>query len=393
MANKRVQFIVGGIVSFGFLFILFQNFSPTNSISAPQCSSLKMNEILSAPVALNKTDVNVDCSFTLSGSEIIKKNLVIEGAQASGVKIDCNGASIDVSQNQNPVAILVSSVSSKGNSIWSAPTQVEVTNCKIKGSIRTMGMAKNGEGALLRDSSRLDANHTQRAQQNAPSNISFTKLSIETVDSIPLYIGPGSTKIRLKNSLIKGRSESAAIYMDAESASNQILNNTFEIVSKVRELIAIDGSANNVISGNEFKNLDTGGIYIYRNCGEGGTIRHQKPTGNLISKNRFYHQDLESINVGSRKGNSVYCSYDSGYPFGSSVDDNDFADNTTIADNIFYVNFKRKSFLSRFVISSSSPSTTLTNNKIITTSQTKFDFNARVFGKFVDGSGNMIEVK
>jgi parallel beta-helix repeat protein len=134
--------------------------------------------------------------------------------------------------------------------------------------------------------------------------------------------------------------------MDAESAYNTIRNNIFNVYGnftlpqfRIREVIAVDGSAHNIISENTFKFSEGGGIYLYRNCGEGGTVRHQEPQFNIIEKNDFNLSDLHDNNygiwLGSRNGNRTYCNADKGYNFGSSVNDGDFANNNTVKNNVF----------------------------------------------------------
>jgi hypothetical protein len=386
--KKKFKFIAGSVLTSALLFGLFQNFSPL--APAPVCSSAKMAEILAAPTTKTPS-VQIDCSFQLKATNTIKKQLVLEGSKATGVVVDCNGGKIETAHTS--LAVLITSLKGADNLTWVAPKKVHIKNCIINGSIRTVGMATNGEGAILRESSRIDANHTARAQASAPSEINLENLTIQTGSSIPLYIGPGSTKVRLYDSRINGKSPSVAVYMDAESAQNQISNNVFEIASVDRELIAIDGSANNLVSGNVFKNILAGGVFIYRNCGEGGTIRHQKPSGNIIRKNKFYHQDFESINVGSRKANSIYCSYDAGFPYGSSANDFDFAENTTITGNTFYLNNKKESYFSRFVISSSEQSTSISDNTAVGLQMNRVGFMERVFGKYTDAGQNISEVK
>jgi hypothetical protein len=132
------------------------------------------------------------------------------------------------------------------------------------------------------------------------------------------------------DSTINGRSDSAAIYLDAESGSNIIRNNTINITNAPREIIAIDGSASNQILTNTIQQAPNGGIYLYRNCGEGGTVRHQAPQRNLIAGNTISHTGGYGIWLGSRNGGRFYCSADDGYPFGSSKDNGDFADDNII---------------------------------------------------------------
>jgi len=100
-------------------------------------------------------------------------------------------------------------------------------------------------------------------------------------------------------------------------------------------VIAVDGSADNQILSNTINNAKGGGIYLYRNCGEGGTVRHQAPQRNLIAGNTINGSGGYGIWLGSRNGSRFYCSADDGYPFGSSRDDSDFADNNELRGNIF----------------------------------------------------------
>ena len=68
-------------------------------------------------------------------------------------------------------------------------------------------------------------------------------------------------------------------------------------------------------------------------------MRHQTPQGNLIENNFFELKDLKpgsyGIWLGSRQGRRNYCEDDAGYPFGSSVDNRDFADHNSVRGNVF----------------------------------------------------------
>jgi hypothetical protein len=68
-------------------------------------------------------------------------------------------------------------------------------------------------------------------------------------------------------------------------------------------------------------------------------VRHQTPQGNVIENNFFNVKDLRSgsygIWLGSRQGRRSYCEDDAGYPFGSSIDNRDFADHNVLRRNIF----------------------------------------------------------
>ena len=210
---------------------------------------------------------------------------------------------------------------------------VTIKRCKINGSIRTIGLGHNGEAPGVKASS-ITLGHTARAQAAAPKNTVLYAVTITGHGRIPLYLGPGTTRLTMIDSTIKGRSDSVALYLDAESGSNIFRNNTFALTISSREVIALDGSADNQLLGNTIS-ASNGGIYLYRNCGEGGTVRHQPPQNNFIAGNTIDNTGGYGIWLGSRNGGRFYCNDDAGFPFGSSKDDGDFADGNIVRDNTF----------------------------------------------------------
>ncbi|KAK0341488.1 hypothetical protein LTR94_026157, partial [Friedmanniomyces endolithicus] len=100
--------------------------------------------------------------------------------------------------------------------------------------------------------------------------------------------------------------------------------------------IAVDGSGANVIRANRFALGGRGGVFLYRNCGEDGVIRHQTPSYNQITDNVFSGASWlrpRTVVVGSRDGGRSYCADDAGYPFGSSRDDGDNAVGNRVQGN------------------------------------------------------------
>jgi hypothetical protein len=128
---------------------------------------------------------------------------------------------------------------------------VTIKRCKINGSIRTIGLGHNGEAPGVKASSTTPG-HTARAQAAAPKNTVLYKVTITGHGRIPLYLGPGTTRLTMIDSTIKGRSDSVALYLDAESGSNIFRHNTFALASS-REVIAVDGSADNQLLSNTIK--------------------------------------------------------------------------------------------------------------------------------------------
>lgn len=182
----------------------------------------------------------------------------------------------------------------------------------------------------------------------SPTLINFENLDVEATSRTPFYVAPCVTEVALTNSHLHGRAVSVAIYLDAESAYNRIVGNRIEVetvdtkpnnpfVDRWREERAIDGSSWNFVANNWFSALNHGGIYLYRNCGQGGNARHSTPSNNIIVNSVFFYDkydgDLPSVYLGSRDGNRDYCQDDSDKPFGSGVDDRDFAQWNVVAGN------------------------------------------------------------
>lgn len=261
------------------------------------------------------------------------ERVVLSGSAASGTVLDGGG---DFFNEGKFTEILIRS-EKRGEGAWDRPTDIVIENGKLRGSIRVMGMGRNGEAREVTRSSRREG-HTERAQAAAPTRITIRNVEIEAAGTIPLYLSPGATEVRIENCTLRGWTTSVALYLDAESGRNVIRGNVFDL--KVgRELIAVDGSAENRIEDNRLNAVSLGGIYLYRNCGEGGTVRHQPPRENVIVGNTLDLRPLSwgaaGIWLGSRNGNRTYCHADDGYPFGSSVDNGDFAQGNVVTGNRF----------------------------------------------------------
>ena len=289
---------------------------------------------LRAVTAVETSPYLLGCQAFLNGGRITRP-ILIQGVEASGAGIDCGGGSIgrpgaQVTTRQPTVAIW-SRAEADG---FSRPQDVFLRNCTIHGAVRIWGMGAGGSMSDLRDSSRT-AGHTAVAQAAAPTRVLLDRVRFLGTGSIPLYVGPGVTGLTVRNSSFAGRSVSVALYLDAESAGNVITDNVFDITT-AREQIAVDGSARNRIVGNRFNLGRRGGIFLYRNCGEDGVIRHQTPSDNTITDNSFSGANWirpQTVVVGAREGNRRYCADDQGWPFGSSADDGDNASGNVVARN------------------------------------------------------------
>lgn len=301
---------------------------------APPCSPSEI-AVLTGPVDGDAPPHRLACFAALPPGAAIRRRIVFEGVEASGAGIDCNGGEIGApgrpSDTRTPTVAIWSRPDDDG---WSVPRDVRIVRCTIHGNVRVWGLGLNDIDALRRSSRTAD--HTQRLRAAAPSGVSLENVRIRATGSIPLYLGPGATGFTMTGGGFRGRSISTALYLDAESAGAVIRSVDFDIVTG-REHIAIDGSADNRIVGNRFNLRGRGGVFLYRNCGEDGVIRHQSPTDNQITDNRFEAAAWfrsRAVVVGSREGRRRYCGDDAGWPFGSSADDGDHATGNVVARNI-----------------------------------------------------------
>jgi hypothetical protein len=291
-------------------------------------------EELRTPASAGTAPVSIDCDLSLATSDVISMPIVFSGSAASGSRLDCHGATLD-GTIPAALAVLIESVRRPDGS-WDRPMDITIRDCIVKGEINIRGLGRNGEAKLVRQSS-LTPGHTARAQAAAPSRIRLENITFVAQRNIPLYAGPGVTELTVENSTFTGTSRSVGLYLDAESARNRIAGNRFDLRTLWREILAVDGSAANRIENNRFENPISGGIFLYRNCGEGGTIRHQAPQQNVIANNVFRYRNVAgarpAIWLGSRQGNRFYCLRRPRAPFGSGLSADDNAQYNTVTGN------------------------------------------------------------
>ena len=228
-------------------------------------------------------------------------------------------------------------------------------------------MGNNGEADLVRVSSRLDGNHIARARAAAPTRITLENLTIKATGRTPLYLAPGVTYVTLTGSELMGDGTRTAIYLDAESAYNTIRDNYIHVkifdewlntFNRLGPQISIDTSSYNNIINNRFSALEGGGIYMFRNCGFKGTIRHSSSSYNKIINNIFFYDKYNGLNASVDIGSRgewwryfTYCSADENikgrayfdpnrpqgkFPWGSSASNNDNSKHNVVIQNRIY---------------------------------------------------------
>lgn len=201
-------------------------------------------------------------------------------------------------------------------------SNITVKNCIIEGDVRVWGISRNANSPELKELSRKK-DYVSVVRAAAPAYTTIENCTINGTGMIPLYIGPGSTFTTISNVKIGGQSTSTMVYLGAESHKTTIIDSTIDATNGNREAIAIDASDHNVLRSNTITHKD-GGVYLYRNCGEDGVIRHTTPSYNTIEGNNFIGVGV-AVWLGSREGGKCYCESDKGWPFGSSASDMDHA--------------------------------------------------------------------
>jgi hypothetical protein len=309
---------------------VLENLRGRQAINPEEPGSLKPLPTLTKDcVEETDTEIFVKCNFRLQPSQVILKKLIVEGQ--SGITIDCNGAILDGGKdtpNEGKDMIEVRSkllirdekkakamlkLGRDVGKIWQRSADIKIRKCNIVGSVRIKGMGNNGEGEFVTISSRLDANHIARVQSAAPTRIALENLTIIATDRTPLYLAPGVTHVTLTGSELRGNATRTAIYLDAESAYNVIRDNYIHVkifrewkgfYNLLGPQISIDTSSHNKIISNRFAAIEGGGIYTFRNCGEGGTVRHGSSSHNQIINNVFFYDKYlgfnPAIHIGSR---------------------------------------------------------------------------------------------
>ena len=299
--------------------------------AARPCTADEIRE-LTAPA---QAPYVLTCRASLNGANVSRR-ILFEGGKASGAALDCGGGSVGQpgarTTSQTPtIAVWARRLDGPR---WSRPTDIAIRHCTVHGAVRIWGMGVGGRIDDLRASSRTPG-HTAAAQAAAPSHVMLEDVTFAATGSIPLYVGPGVTNTGVIDSRFMGRSDAVAIYLDAESRDAEIRNVAFDIRTG-REVIAIDGSASNGVFGNRFALGGRGGVFLYRNCGEDGVIRHQTPSDNVVADNTFSGARLLNprlVVVGAREGRRSYCGDDRGWSFGSSADDGDHAERNVVHRN------------------------------------------------------------
>ncbi|AKF09917.1 hypothetical protein DB32_007066 [Sandaracinus amylolyticus] len=318
--------------------------APSIALAAP-CTDEELTRII-APVDGDDSLARVECDVDLTPlmTAAITRTLVFSGAASSGTSLDCHGGALGSAHAPATILIVserIGSSSIEGLGIWDPVTDVTIRDCEIHGNVRIQGMGTGRWTDEATRSSHVPFGHVARVREAAPRRITFEDVTFVGLGGIPLYVSIGVQDTTVVRSYFTGRSNSTALYMDAESRGATIRDCVFDTETR-REVIALDSSEENRFIANWISNLDRGGIYLYRNCGERSMVRFTPSQRNEIINNVFYYERYRGpypgVFFGADDGFSThrFCHQDLDYPYGSGADDRDYTRWNAVMQNQIY---------------------------------------------------------
>jgi parallel beta-helix repeat protein len=246
-------------------------------------------------------------NLTVSSSMQLQPNCRYTGTTTitgSNLLLDCRGASLDGEYRLVPV-LKVGGERGVSN--------VEIRNCTITGS--------RGSGVIIGlntpDSEKPRGADGRPDPALQPHRITFQNVTVSRNGGVGIYVDDSVQDVSILGSSIEGNA-GVGIYLDHSSlrtriADSRVLRNGFGQASglpvhwnTIREGIAIDSSADNIIENSVIAGNKQGGIFLYRNCGEEPNdarqvMRTQSTTGNIIRNNTIEGGAMAGIAIASRQ--------------------------------------------------------------------------------------------
>ena len=340
MTHPRITRLLGAIT------VLASMLLGRAAFAAVDCGDDVVEQLFAAPKTAGDNAVHVHCDLTIPSDvhpgEKVLKRIIVDGNAAWGITIDCNGRIINGGPDSYNYKHTMLDIHSKPpadpvRDTWGdRPGNVTIRRCNIVGTVRIYGMGFNANQPFVKEASYLPG-YVAQVQNSAPYRITLDRVHITGDPYTPLYVGPGVSDLTVVDSIIDGKSNAAGVYLEAETVRNVFRNDKIWVDTNGAPEMAIDGSSDNRIIGNTFGALRNGGIYLYRNCGQSGSIRHNTPINNQIISNVFLYDKYTGPNpavfLGSRNGTAGYCDADRAGTTGSAVDDRSFARYNTVMGN------------------------------------------------------------
>lgn len=233
---------------------------------------------------------------------------------ASGVTLDCQGATIAGQPGEGGRGILISSP------VDVALHDVTVRNCNVEGFLNSLRVTRDGFRNL----------EPGEEYDHTTARILIERSTFTGSRGVGVFVDGYVEDVTIRDSRIEGAG-SSGIYLETGSRRNQvrdnlILNNgliengpggklynlagvDFWFWGIGREGISIDGSYENAIEGNLLAGNSAGGVFLYKNCGEypdrPAYFERRYPSDrNTITANTFVG-GTNGVWIGSRMGENT----------------------------------------------------------------------------------------
>ena len=233
----------------------------------------------------------------------------------SGVTLDCRGANLVRDPAYSGAGIRISADTT------TALSNITVRNCNVSGFQGNLNVTRNGFKDLAVGSEYLNGFSNIRIDNSRFVNsanssvfvnafvtgVTFSHSLVENAGAVGLYLEAGSKDNVIEHSIFRHNG-----YKDVDNGpvATQIGSTTVYYESTGREGIAVDGSRDNLIQHNLIEDNSSGGIMMYKNCGEkasqaGHWVRNYGSTGNRLRHNVLRDQP-NGIWIGSRAAENQY---------------------------------------------------------------------------------------
>lgn len=115
-------------------------------VAAP-CDAAFRARLLASPDA-GETEVSLTCSLRLAPGDRVLKRLVIEGAAASHLTLDCAGATLGMAGEPAHLGAYTIAIRSRPPAHpgggWDRPSDITIRDCRVFGHVRIWGQGENG---------------------------------------------------------------------------------------------------------------------------------------------------------------------------------------------------------------------------------------------------------
>lgn len=262
-------------------------------VGSPAASSQLAGCDRADSVVVATADTHLDPACTYSkGIEV----------RASGVTLDCQGATIESPAGAGGRGILVATPAD-------VPLHdVVIRNCLVKGFLNSLRVTREGFKSLVAGHEYdtptsaivVENSHLYRSRGSGVfvdgyvSGVTLRQLEIAGSGSVGIYLEAGSRDNVVEDNLVYDNG-----FGDVKPEGVPLEGTNIRYHSTGREGIAVDGSRNNVIRGNRIVHNAAGGIFLYKNCGEYAT---QKPQGWWTRRYGAEGNLIESNEIGGGSG-------------------------------------------------------------------------------------------